>query len=221
MKSGYSHVEFVIDRSGSMGSILADTIGGYNTFVGEQKKQEGECTFSLTQFDNTIENVYDFVNINEVPELTNQTFIPRGMTSLLDAIGDRIIACGNKLADIKEEDRPEKVIFVILTDGEENSSRKFSNDKIKEMISHQTDKYMWEFIFLAANINAEKVGSSIGIKEGSSMTFTADPMHTSYVFSKASAHVCHTRAMSSEDYGLYKTAEAGAFSTEDKAGAIK
>src|ERR1035437_3209746 len=151
MKENYTHISVVLDRSGSMSSIASDTIGGFNTFLKTQKEAVGTCTFSLMQFDNEHTIIHDGVDINEVPDLDATTFVPRGGTALWDAIGRTIHATGAYLGKMKEADRPEKVVFVIITDGDENSSREFSHAKVREMIKHQTDKYQWGIIFLGAN----------------------------------------------------------------------
>jgi hypothetical protein len=221
MREDYTHISFIIDRSGSMSSIKDDTIGGFNSFLEEQQAQPGKCTFSLTQFDDKIELLYSFVDIKEVPKLTDKTFVPRGWTALYDAIGITINGCGAELAGMKEEDRPGKVLVVILTDGVENYSKEFGHSKIHEMIKHQTDMYKWNFIFLGANIDAEKVGSSLGAKLGNSMTFKADGAHTDYTFKCMSASIGEIRGMSSEAYAIHTgDAGCGTFSKEDKLGAV-
>ncbi|MFW9872522.1 MAG: hypothetical protein ACFFG0_05415, partial [Candidatus Thorarchaeota archaeon] len=141
----------IIDRSGSMASIAKDAIGGFNTFLEEQKKVKGEATLTFIQFDTDYEIIHENKPLFDVPKLNESTFQPRGATALLDAVGKTIDSVGKRLSNMQENNRPEKVIVAILTDGEENSSKEYTLSKVREMITHQRDKYQWEFIFLAAN----------------------------------------------------------------------
>ena len=199
MKKDYCHISVVLDRSGSMGSIRHDTIGGFNTFLKTQKESPGEATLSLTQFDTEYLLVHSFVPIQEVPELNERTFVPRGATALYDAIGLAIVGCGEKLAALSEEERPEKVILVILTDGEENSSREYSHSRIQGMIKEQSDKYNWEFVFLGANIDAKKVGDSLGVKLGNTMTYAANSKGVGASFASMSDGMTMYRSMSAQE----------------------
>jgi hypothetical protein len=175
MKQGYTHIESLIDESGSMQFILMDTIGGVNSFIKSQKEAPGEATYTLTKFDtaNAHNVVQEFVNIKEAKELSTLNFTPRGGTPLYDAIGAAIIKLGIRLGHMREQDRPEKIIFAITTDGEENSSKEYKREQIKSMIEHQTNIYKWEFVFLAANQDAMKIGTGIGISALNSMTYSA------------------------------------------------
>jgi uncharacterized protein YegL len=164
----------IIDRSGSMSSIASDTIGGYNTLIEEQKKEDGEVNVTLALFDHEYSLVYDNVDIKEVDELTSDTYVPRGMTALYDAIGRTVTTVGERLAATEESERPFKVIVTIITDGQENSSNEYTCGKIKEMIELQESEYSWEFMFLAANMDAMAEGASFGIRGSKAMTFTAD-----------------------------------------------
>jgi Mg-chelatase subunit ChlD len=161
----------VIDKSGSMGSIRADAIGGFNTFLQEQKALPGEAKLTLVLFSDKSEALYDRVDLQEVKELTLSTYVPLGSTALYDALGQTINSIGASLD--KETDKPDKVIFVILTDGEENSSIEFKKEKVAEMIKHQQEKYSWEFIFLAANQDAFKAGASLNISASNTANFDA------------------------------------------------
>jgi hypothetical protein len=152
MKKKYTHITFVIDRSGSMQSCWTDVVGGYKTFVGEQKKGEGDCTFTLVAFDNAYDVPLDFSDIKLVTENLDELKIaPRGGTALYDAIGRAISDTGAKLAALAEDDRPEKVIVVVQTDGQENCSHEYSSQLIKNMIKLQEETYNWSFMFLGAN----------------------------------------------------------------------
>lgn len=166
MKDNFTSINVVLDRSGSMGGFTGDTIGGFNTFLKEQKAVPGEALFTLALFDHEYTLIHDCVPIAQVPELTNTTYVPRGSTALLDALGRTITATGAKLAAMKEEDRPSKVLFVVITDGEENASREFIHAKIMEMIKHQTEVYKWQFIYLGANQDAIQAGNKMGFNYG-------------------------------------------------------
>lgn len=163
MKANSTHVSYLIDRSGSMRQILKDTIGGFNTFIDGQRGEPGELTVTLAQFDDIYDVLYQMVPITEVKNLTEKTFVPRGRTALLDSLARLITDTGRTLAALAEDQRPEKVLFIIQTDGEENASREYDNAKIKEMIDHQKDIYKWEFIYLGANQDAFSVGGQMGM----------------------------------------------------------
>lgn len=193
MRDNLTDITIVLDRSGSMSTVQQDTIGGFNTFLNEQKNAPGDATLSLVQFDDHYEVVHTAVNIKDVPELNETTFVPRGMTALLDAIGKTIVTTGQRLAAMAEADRPSKVVFVILTDGGENSSREYiDSSKIKEMIKHQTEAYNWDFVFLGANQDAITVASSMGMLGGNAMTYASNSAGTASAFtSVANAMNCY------------------------------
>lgn len=174
----------VLDRSGSMSSIRDDAIGGFNAFLSEQKAIPGEAKLTLALFDNQYEVVHDATDIAAVPELTAETFVPRGMTALYDAVGRTIDAIGARLS--KAVVKPEKVIFVILTDGEENASREYTQARTAEMIKHQTEKYGWEFVFLAANQDAFSAGAKLNIRAETTANFAADSIGTQSAYTYAS-----------------------------------
>ena len=163
MRNDLTEIVVILDRSGSMSQIRDDTIGSFNTFLEDQKKEPGFANFTLVQFDDKYEVVHEGKTIQEVPALTSETFVPRGSTALLDAIGRTINEVGARLSGMDESDRPGKVIFSILTDGQENHSVEFTRSKIFEMISHQRKEYNWEFIFLSADENGIQDAQSMGI----------------------------------------------------------
>lgn len=175
-------ITIVLDRSGSMSTIRDDTIGGFNSFLKDQKETDEGDRLTLVQFDTVYETVHDNIPLSEVPELGTETFVPRGGTALLDALGRTINDTGARLAKLDEKDRPNKVIFVIITDGEENSSREFAgpngHKQIMEMIQHQTEKYSWQFMYIGANQDAIQVGNALGISAGSSMSYAASTVGT-------------------------------------------
>ena len=163
MKKNLTELVFIIDRSGSMGGFREDTIGGINSTIEKQKAVEGEVLVSTVLFNQESEVVHDRVDMKEIRPMTLEDYRVYGMTALLDAIGDAIHHIGNVHKYAREEDVPEHTIFVITTDGMENSSRRYSAERVKEMIKRQTEKYGWEFIFLGANIDAIETAGSIGI----------------------------------------------------------
>ncbi|MBF0231452.1 MAG: hypothetical protein HQK65_00240 [Desulfamplus sp.] len=173
MKQGLSEIICIIDRSGSMESIRNDAIGGFNAFLEEQKKIQGEATLTYIQFDTEYEIVHEHKPLQDVEPINDKIYMPRGSTALLDAIGKTIDSTGKRLANLPEENRPEKVIVSILTDGEENSSHHYNLSQIKEMITHQKKKYSWEFIFLAANQDAFDEAAKIGIDTKDAFNFAA------------------------------------------------
>lgn len=194
MKENLTDISIVLDRSGSMESVRTDTIGGFNTFLKTQKECPGEATLTLVQFDDQYEFVHQGKNIQDVPNLTAETFVPRGMTALLDAISRTINATGERLSLLSEDARPSKVIFVILTDGMENKSVEFTKAKINEMIKHQTEAYQWDFVYLGANQDAIQEGMNIGIKIGNTMTYIANAKGTSDAFASIGTTMCSYRA---------------------------
>ena len=163
MKAGFTYIIMLLDRSGSMVSLREDTIGGFNSFVEEQRKVPGEAVLTLAQFDDKFKICYKALPLAEVPKLTEETFVPRGSTALRDAAARLMISAGQHLSTMKEEDRPENVIFVIITDGKENSSKETPAHILKEMIDLQTNVYKWQFLFLGANMDAALVAQDMGM----------------------------------------------------------
>lgn len=151
MNENLTEIACIIDRSGSMGHQMTDAIGGFNKFVENQKKEPGEANLTLVTFDTAYDVVHDGLNLKEVPELTEKTCFARGATALLDAVGKTINTVGSRLKNMRGQDRPGKVIVVITTDGEENSSREFSTKQIQDMIAHQKDVYNWEFVYMGVS----------------------------------------------------------------------
>ncbi len=168
-------ISLVLDRSGSMGAVQEATIAGFNQFLAEQRKLDGEARLSLVQFDHEYEPVFEATPLNDVPELDANRYVPRGRTALLDAIGLTIDRTGQRLASQAEPDRPGQVLFVILTDGHENSSHRYTADQIFQMIEHQQDVCQWQFIYLGANQDAIATAASYGIGAGHAMTYDATP----------------------------------------------
>ena len=174
MKKGLTEIVFILDRSGSMSGLEKDTIGGFNTTIEKQKQEEGEAIVSTVLFDNDMEVLHDRVSLEKVAPLTDKEYYARGCTALLDAIGGAIHHIGNVHKYAREEDRPEKTIFVITTDGYENASRRYTSDRVKQMVERQKQKYGWEFIFLGANIDAIETARNFGIDEERAANFVND-----------------------------------------------
>lgn len=186
MKPNHTDITIILDRSGSMASVASDTIGGFNTFLADQQKVAGTATITLNQFDDIYERVIDAKPIADAKPLDGKTFVPRGSTALLDAIGKSIVDTGKRLEAMPEPERPSKVVCVIVTDGQENASHQFTRDKIDWMIREQRDKWQWEFVFLGANQDAIATAASIGIGAKSSMTYAANAAGTSAAFAATS-----------------------------------
>ena len=182
-------VVFIMDRSGSMGGLEADTIGGFNAMLAKQKEESGNIIWSTVLFDHISEVIHDRVPVDKVRELDSNTYYVRGSTALLDAVGGAIHHIGNVHKYAREEDRPAKTLFVITTDGMENSSVIFDYRRVKRMIERQQKKYGWEFIFLGANMDAVSVAGRIGIAPGRSARFHNDTIGIEKNFSVVSESV--------------------------------
>ena len=164
VKNGITELVFILDKSGSMSGMESDTIGGFNSMVEKQKGDDGRVLVSTVMFSNRSEVIHDRVDLEEIKPLTEKDYVTGGMTALLDAIGGAIHHIGNIHKYARAEDVPEHTIFIITTDGMENASYNYSSNKIKEMIKRQEGKYGWEFLFVAANIDAVETAENIGIR---------------------------------------------------------
>lgn len=174
MKKGLTELVFILDKSGSMAGLEADTIGGFNSMLKKQKLVEGECQITTVLFDNTYELLHDRIDIKAINPITEKEYFVGGSTALLDAIGKTIHKIKNAQKNTAPDYQAENVMFVIITDGEENSSRKYSSDGIKKMIEHQKKRNGWEFIFLGANIDAVEVAGRFGIGKDRAQSYHAD-----------------------------------------------
>ena len=188
---------FVLDRSGSMSGMEADTIGGFNSMIEKQKKEDGKAFVSTVVFDHETEVIHDRVPLDHVSKLTDKEYFVRGCTALLDAVGGAIRHIGNIHKYARREDVPEKTMFVIITDGMENASRKYSADRVKQMIEKQKAKYGWEFIFLGANIDAVEAAGHIGIAPEMAVNYHCDSQGTQLNYEVISDAVCSVRASGS------------------------
>ena len=192
MKKGYCQIACVIDRSGSMASVQNDAIGGLNTFLKEQKQLPGKCDIHMVLFDHEY-LVHYSGDIQDAQEFDATTFVPRGSTALLDAIGRTIIDVGSKLDALVEDEKPEKVIITILTDGFENVSNEFSKKSVSELIKQQQDKYQWEFVFLAADEKAIQDAHQYGFAAGSVAKYAQGSIGTRNAFDSMSSTVTGSR----------------------------
>jgi uncharacterized protein YegL len=178
MRKNLTEIVFILDRSGSMAGLEGDTIGGFNAMIEKQRREEGEALVSTILFDNESQVIHDRLTLDRVPVMTRREYYVRGCTALLDAVGGAIRHIANVHKYAREEDRPEKTIFVITTDGMENASRTYSAQKVRQMIQHQKEKYGWEFLFLGANIDAVGTAAGLGISEDRAVTFHCDSAGT-------------------------------------------
>ena len=182
MKNNITELVFILDRSGSMSGLEGDTIGGFNSLIEKQRRQDGECYVSTVLFDNVSEVLHDRVRLSEIRKMTEDDYTVRGCTALIDAIGSAIhhIATIHKYA--RREDVPEHTMFVIMTDGMENASRKYSSREVKRMIEKEKKKYGWEFLFIGANIDSVETAGHFGIGADRSANYHADGKGTAVVF---------------------------------------
>lgn len=204
MKKNYTHIVFLIDRSGSMISIKEDMEGGIKTFLEEQRKVSGECTITAAQFDDVYEILHKQKSIHEVKEIQ---IIPRGWTALVDSMVKLINEVGEDLAKIEESQRPEKVLFITITDGIENASKECTNKQLAELINNQETKYNWQFTYLGANQDAFATAGGIGVQSGKTMTYLGSKAGIDKMFSKLSAASVRFRGASTENASFEYTPE--------------
>ena len=174
MKRNLTELVFILDRSGSMAGLESDTIGGFNAMLAKQKKESGEAYVSTVLFDSTSRVLHDRVKLEQVNPMTERDYTVGGCTALLDAIGDAIHHIGNIHKYAREEDVPEHTLFVIITDGMENTSSRYDIGTVRHMIERQKERYGWEFLFLGANIDAVRTAAHYGIGASRSVTYRSD-----------------------------------------------
>ncbi len=194
MKKNLTELVFILDRSGSMSGLESDTIDGFNAMIEKQKKQDGECIVSTVLFDDESKVIHDRVSLDEIRPMTEDDYFVGGCTALIDAIGGAIHHIGNVHKYARPEDVPENTIFIITTDGQENSSHRYSSDRVKMMIERQKEKYGWEFLFIGANIDAVETAKRYGIDRNRAVNYNADAQGTSVLYETVSKAVCNVRA---------------------------
>ena len=209
MRENLTEIVFILDRSGSMSGLESDTIGGFNSMIKKQQKEEGEAIVSTVLFDDETDVIHDRVSIGDVKKLTEEDYYVRGCTALLDAVGGAIHHIGNVHKYAKEEDRPAKTLFIITTDGLENSSRHYSFNDVKKLIKRQKEKYNWEFLFLGANIDAIEVAGNMGIGRDRAANYNYDEEGTALNYKVLEAAVTRVRKCKVSD--LVKTFAGGAW----------
>lgn len=193
MKNNITELVFILDRSGSMSGLESDTIGGFNSLIEKQRKQDGECYVSTILFDHVSEVLHDRIKLSKIGKMTEKDYTVRGCTALIDAIGSAIHHIGNIHKYARPEDVPEHTLFVIMTDGLENASRRYTSDEVKKMIEHEKEKYGWEFLFIGANIDSVETARHFGIGADRSVNYHADRQGTAVVFDTVSETVCNFR----------------------------
>lgn len=210
-KQGYADITIILDRSGSMGTIWPDTVGGLAKLVEDQRAVPGECTLTLAAFDDKYDVPIRATPVRDVRPMAEalKDFGPRGSTALLDAVGRGIVETGERLSKLAEADRPEKVIFVISTDGGENASKEYTRARVAEMVKHQTDAYAWEFIYLGANQDAFAIAGAIGVPHANAMNFAANRAATANYLNAVSSGLTRSR-----------TGGAAAFTGAERAAAM-
>ena len=194
MKKGLTEIVFILDRSGSMHGLERDTIGGFNSLIEKQRGEEGEALISTVLFDHESVVIHDRVNLSEVKPLTEREYFTRGNTALLDAVGSAVHHIGNVHKYARPEDVPEKTLFVITTDGMENASRRYTYERVKEMIERQQKRFGWEFLFLGANIDAAESARSIGIAADHAADYLSDSEGTALNYSVLDSAISQIRS---------------------------
>ena len=193
MKKNLTELVFILDRSGSMAGLEGDTIGGFNAMMEKQRREPGETLVSTVLFDQDTQVIHDRVPLEELRPLTEEEYYVRGSTALLDAVGGAIRHIGNVHKYAREEDVPEKTLFVITTDGMENASRRYDYDRVKAMIRRQQERYGWEFLFLGANIDAAREAGRFGIRPECAADYHADSRGTRVIYESLAEAVCQVR----------------------------
>ena len=199
----HTEIIFLIDKSGSMGRLVDDTIEGFNSFVDGQK-DETKTTLTTVLFDSMCKTIHNVLDVYEVEPMTKEDYIPGGFTAMLDAVGETINTVQNRHDDMGDA-KPDSVLFVITTDGEENSSRKFTKADIERMIKHQTNGHGWEFIFLGANIDAVKEAESIGISANRAVNYAWDSRGTDALYGTVTTAACSVKNCTIDSLDMAKT----------------
>lgn len=194
MKNNITELVFIIDRSGSMAGLERDTIGGFNSMIEKQKRQDGVCYVSTVLFDDESEVLHDRIKLADIPKMTEDDYCVRGCTALIDALGGAIHHIGNIHKYARNEDVPEHTMFVVITDGQENASHRYTSEQVKRMIERQKEKYGWEFLFIGANIDAVETAKRYGIGKDRAVNYNADGAGTQILYESVAKAVCNVRS---------------------------
>lgn len=218
MNENLTELVIVLDKSGSMSSIKADMEGGLKTFLEDQKNVKGECRVTFYKFDYTTQQVFNNVPLENIGEIKLE---PNGGTALYDAVAKAINDVGNRLANTQEKDRPGRVIFIIITDGEENSSKEFAGlaggARIKDMITHQTSKYSWNFNYLGSKHDAWGAAQSLGVTYNNQLTYGASEQGIQSMYDSLGKSIRKSRSLSKVDYDCLVQADSLGFDSSDRA----
>jgi uncharacterized protein YegL len=201
MKKGLTEVVFVLDRSGSMGGLESDTIGGFNSMIDKQKTEPGEALISTVLFDDKTEILHDRMPLSKIGKMTDKEYFVRGCTALLDAVGGAISHVKKARKAMPKDERPEKTLFIITTDGMENSSRHYTYNRVKELVEKQQKKHNWEFVFMGANIDAIATAGRFGIRKERAVNYEHDSAGTRLNWKAMGSMVSCARAARSADLG--------------------
>ena len=193
MKKGLTEIVFILDESGSMSDLTADTIGGFNSLIEKQRNEDGEALVSVVLFSNDSKVIYDRVELDKVRKMTRKDYVPGGCTALLDAVGGAVKHIANIHRYAREENIPEHTLFIITTDGMENASRKYNRAKVKKLISEMQEKKGWEFVFMGANIDAAETACEIGISRETAVDYRCDSEGTNVLYEALSDAVTGVR----------------------------
>ena len=212
MRKGLTEIVLLLDKSGSMSDLTKDTIGSVNKFLADQKKVPGDANVTICAFNTELSSIRENVPLWKCGDLMACEYEPDGCTALFDAFAKTIDSVGARLATMDEHDRPEHVVFVVVTDGEENSSRVFTCADVKQRVTHQTDVYKWTFIFLGANIDAFVTGANLGTTSANNANYSATPQGTHALYAAVSKAVQTVR-----NTGILNTPMAALISDAEKA----
>jgi len=215
MEAGRTHIMFVLDRSGSMAGLRNAVIDGFNKLIADQREDQSPCSVSLVQFDNAYEENYLDMPLADVPALTALTYEPRGGTALLDALGRAIVSLGTRVDKLAAKDRPEKVIVIVHTDGEENASKEYKIEQVRTLVKEQQQEAGWLFVFAGANIDSFQTGQSYGMKGMSTANYAGHAGGVKALYGSTSAAVLRSRGMKSESYESVVRGESSFFSQNE------
>lgn len=199
MMQNYTDITVVLDKSGSMSKIKNDMMGGFNEFLAKQQEIDGKCTISMVQFSTFRDIKYTAMDVREAPKLDHRNYSVNGGTALIDAMVDTIDETGHRLAMLPVKERPDRVLFVVVTDGEENASSRFQRQQLLDRINHQKTVYKWDFVYLGANQDSIQEASKYGFSYGSTMDYRSTKLGTRNVWAAAATYTASTRNLGAND----------------------